>query len=112
MHKQLEVDFCDARLTLILSGELDVYHVASLQAAVDKISFSDVTSVTIDLQNLSYLDTTGALYLSRVERKLQKRTITVNFLFKNDDQLATLEMVKKNIGEADALFKKKRSLHL
>ncbi len=108
MQKQLEVDFCDAKLTLTLSGELDVYHVASLQAAVDKISFSDVTSVTIDLQNLSYLDTTGALYLSRVERKLQKRTITVNFLFKNDDQLATLEMVKKNIGEADALFQEKK----
>jgi len=104
MQKQLVVDFQKNRLTLTLKGELTVYHVASLQKEIEKVSCNDVDSVIINLQELSYLDTTGALFLNRVQKRLSKRNISVDFLFKNEDQAATLELVQKNIGEADALF--------
>jgi len=108
MHKELLLDYKGSELTITLRGELSVYRVASLQKALEKLSFQDLQRVTINLQELSYLDTAGALYLNRLQRKLRKRSLEVLFLFKNSDQSDTLALVQKNIGEADALFQEKR----
>jgi phospholipid/cholesterol/gamma-HCH transport system permease protein len=107
MHKQLSVDFHNNKLLLKITGELNVYHVAALQREVETLSFSDVKEITLDLQKLSYLDTTGALYLNRLYNKLQKRDIKVIFLFADEEQEATIDLVRKNIGEADALLNEK-----
>jgi len=104
MHKQLVVNFHKGELTIEISGELTVYHVASVKREIEMISLRDVTHVTINLNKLSYLDTAGALYLNKLQNKLQKSNITVNIVFKNEEQKETLALVQKNLGEADALL--------
>jgi phospholipid/cholesterol/gamma-HCH transport system permease protein len=107
MQKQLVSEVQNSSLVVHIYGELTVYNVAALQAELERLSFRDIADVSIDLEELSYLDTAGALYLYRLEKKLQKRDIETSFRFKNTEQKATLELVRKNIGEADALVVEK-----
>jgi phospholipid/cholesterol/gamma-HCH transport system permease protein len=104
MQKQLVSKIEGSTLKLLLYGELTVYKVASLQAEIERLSYRDVKYVSIDLHGLTYLDTAGALYLYRLEKRLKKRAIETQLLFKNKEQHASLELIKKNIGEADALL--------
>lgn len=45
--------------TLRLKGELDMAGVPSLEATIDRLSVDATTSLTLDLHELSFIDSTG-----------------------------------------------------
>lgn len=47
------------RHTLLLRGELDMAGVPSLEAAIDRVCADGTRSVTVDLRELSFIDSTG-----------------------------------------------------
>ena len=66
-------DLSGERTTLRLSGELDMATARRLEAAVASALDRDETELTVDLSDISFMDSTGLRALLRARRDCERR---------------------------------------
>ena len=108
MHKQLVVKRNNDRLEVNCYGELTVYTVASLRQEIKKESLYSIKDFTINLTQLSYLDTSGALFILKLQEEIVRKNISFHIINTSQEYQATLDLVQKNLSESDALFQEKK----
>ncbi len=67
---QLEIVKDDAGVCLVLSGELDAHAAQSFDRAVDELAGDGLQALSIDLANVSFIDSSGLRSLIRARKSL------------------------------------------
>ncbi len=93
-NSSLKISQNKDRITLEFSGELTLFTLTTHQKEVDSTAFLNAPEVEINLNNLTYLDTAGALFLDRVYNYLSRSSNRVAFITTNKEILDTLNLVK------------------
>ncbi len=84
----------DGKLSIKFKGELTLYTITKLQKELSSVFLKNVTSVLLNLNNLSYLDTAGAIFIVKLEEKYNKNSRITSILCSDKKTLSTLELVK------------------
>jgi len=94
-YSSLDIRHIDNRLSLKFRGELTLHNLTKYQKDIDKIDFSNESSVVIDLSGLSFLDTAGSIFLHNLQKKLQSSSLPlhVDLLCDNIEVIDMLELV-------------------
>jgi len=99
------------KLTLVFSGELTLFTLTAHQKTINASSFFHPLEAIINLENLTYLDTAGALFLDDVYENLLKKSSKVSFVATNKEVRDTLNLVKtKKYKSLDIKTKTQRNL--
>lgn len=78
------------------SGEFTLYVVNTYQDKLDKLDFSTVESIELDLENVTYFDTAASIFINSIIQKFESKNIVVNIHSENKDILDTLTLVKES----------------
>jgi anti-sigma B factor antagonist len=76
----LEIDVEATALTLALAGELDMANAATLTAELEKAEASAAESVTVDLRELEFIDSTGIAAIVAAHRRAQASGVELRFI--------------------------------
>ena len=116
----LTTSFSDKKLSLNFYGELSLYTISNYQKQLDKLKFSDIDSVDINLINVSFIDTAASIFINNLQTKYDNNT-KVLILSNNKDIDDTLELVKNqkatsqklpSVQEDDFLHTFGKSIHM
>ena len=91
----LSITHSDNKLSLNFSGEFDLYITTKYQKLIDNIDFANITSVDINLNELHFLDTAAAIFITKIQNKLDQRDIYNNVICSNTHILETIQLVNK-----------------
>ena len=83
-----------SKLSLNFSGELTLYTITSLQKKLQTISFTDIKTIVLDLDSVSYLDTAAAIFIVKLEEEHNNKSIETTIICSSEKLLSTLELVK------------------
>ena len=111
-HSSLNITHIDSKLSLNFSGEFTLYLISTYQNIIDKIDFSNIKSVDINLQELNYLDTASSIFLNNLIDTLNKKYIHTDIVCLNKDILDTLELVKIQKLYSDKLEPSKKKSYI
>lgn len=90
-----EISYSTSKIVLKFSGELSLYSISKHEKQISDINLSDIKHVTVDLNNLSFLDTAGAIYINNLLSKYKNDRIEFTLLSNSSEVSDTLELVKK-----------------
>lgn len=93
MDKLLQVISNESELLLKFAGELTVYQLSKVQEDIFKLNFSQYKHVNFDLEELTYLDSAGALFLDKVFQNLEEKKIVYEVTLENETLQSTLNLV-------------------
>lgn len=96
-HSSLKIQTISNELTLIFSGELSLYTLASHQKELQNINLYTFESIVLDLRELDFLDTAAAIFLQKLQ------TANTTTLFHKENIEETLALVKKYTSKTEAL---------
>lgn len=104
MPSSLNIYIDKKRLSLDFSGELTLYTIPELQKQLHKQVDKNVDMAVIDLHNVNYLDTAGAIFIVKVEEDFNALGVKTSLSCLDETLLSTLEFVKmqrtlKNVEE-------------
>ena len=85
-------------------GELSIYTISSYQKTINKQSLQNSTKLTLDLREVSYMDTGAALYIHNLQKELQNEKVEIELLCEDKEVLQTLALVAKK-AEAQEEYK-------
>ncbi len=92
----LEVLQLNSQLILKFSGELTVYTVSKYQKSLEILTLDKINKIEFNLENISFLDSAGALFLNMFEQDFRKKNIDIFFTCRDENVLKTFELVKKH----------------
>ena len=95
----LHIDIQDNQLLLNFSGELNLYTIKKLQNQVDTLEISQMKILEMNLDKVSYLDTSAAIFINNLKSQCEKKSIKVLLSIKQEDIKSTLSLVQ-NISTA------------
>ncbi|MDD2652668.1 MAG: MlaE family lipid ABC transporter permease subunit [Sulfurimonas sp.] len=101
------IDTKDA-LSLKFKGELTLYNLTLYQKQVEGAFFSKEKKIILDLSELEFIDTAGALFLNNLQKKLHTKKVQFEIDCKHQDVLAMLLLVQKQSLTTSAVQKKKK----
>nr|WP_321267984.1 ABC transporter permease [uncultured Sulfurimonas sp.] len=78
------------------SGEFTLYTITSYQKKIDKIDFSKVKEVEIDLEDVVYFDTAASIFINSLRNEFTQKKVIFNVVTKNKDTLDTIDLVQKS----------------
>jgi len=113
MQTRLSYHLQDNRLSLLFSGSLTLYTISNLQKQIDSIDMSNVKSIVMDLNALSYIDSAAAIFIVKCEESHNKKDMKTILSCSNQKILSTLELVKMQritTNLEDAIAKKKQNI--
>ena len=93
-NSSLNISQIQNKLTLKFSGELTLFTLTIHQKTVNSSGLSSSQEVEINLEDLTYLDTAGALFLDNIYNDLSKKSNKVSFITSNQEVTETLNLVK------------------
>ena len=99
----LNISFLGNKLLLKFSGELSLYVITKLQEQTDTINTSEIIHIDIDLENVTSIDTSAAIFINNLKTKYLTKTLEVNIICSAKDINDTLELVKKQMLKSDKL---------
>lgn len=106
-NSSLKISHTEDKLTLDFSGELTLFTLTTHQKTIDTASVLNSQEVEINLENLTYLDTAGALFLDNVYNYLLRSSNKVSFITSNQETIDTLNLVKSKKYNSPGLKTKK-----
>lgn len=101
------IDTKDA-LSLKFKGELTLYNLTSYQKQIESASFSKEKKIILDLSELEFLDTAGALFLNHLQNQLHAKELKVEIQSEHQGVLAMLQLVQKQESKIETIPKKKK----
>ena len=105
MYKKPLIDLQDNKLLLSLRGEVSIYTIADIEQEVKKIKNYTFKKLLIDGNNITSLDTGGAIFLYNFQNDFCAKKIDVSLCLNDAKQKATLDLVAKNMASAEILKK-------
>jgi len=94
MKTTLHINSSHDKLSLDFSGELTLYDITKLQIIFDTADLKSITSIIINLEDVSFIDTAAGIFLVQLEEKSSTKNIRTSILCTNEIILSTLELVK------------------
>ncbi|MBU0721395.1 ABC transporter permease [bacterium] len=102
-NHSLLISYSDNKLSLKLKGEFNLYIISKYQQQIEKIDFTNIKYLHIDLDALLFLDTATAIWINNLISTLSKQNIHTEILCSNKDILGTLKLVKEQIEKSSPL---------
>lgn len=96
-NASLQIVQHNSELTLIFSGELNVYNIEKYNKNLKSIDFTRVDNVEVNVRSLNFIDTAGGLFLNKTIQRFQNNNVNTTLLCENQDILKTLELVQRDI---------------
>jgi len=98
--------------TLILNfqGEFSIYKIAQYEKALESVHFKPSICVELDLNLLTYMDTSAAIFLNTFSAKLNSKNITTRYNCNNNALLDTLKLTKNHTLIDQKKIKPKKTL--
>jgi len=96
MDKNLKIQIKNNQLSLEFSGELTLYTLSQCEKQLQNLNFQVIKVIVIDLYEVTFMDTAGAIFLKNLEKKFITTKKDVSLLCQDTQQLATLNLVKKS----------------
>jgi len=112
MNNRLIIDTQSATLLLNFEGELTLYTLSKYQKKISKQSQENIKSITINLENLSFLDTAGAIFLEDLVESFSRKKVETTILCSEQRFLDTLELVKTQKEKSHTIKEKPTSSSL
>ena len=99
VHKkvQLTTKVEDDTLFVTLSGELNIYTLPSLQKKVEGLLLAKYKVLCIDIHEVTFLDTAGAIFLVKMEHQADERKQKFSLKSPKKIHLETLELVHQKL---------------
>jgi len=94
MKASLQIKNVQDGLSLDFSGKLTLYDITKLQAIFDKIDLKNITAISINLSDVSFIDTAAGIFLVKLEEESSAKNIRTSIICTDDIVLSTLELVK------------------
>ncbi|WP_373069314.1 ABC transporter permease [Sulfurimonas sp.] len=110
MNDKLEILTEHSGLTLKFKGEFNLYKVSNYEAKIKSINYTSFNNIVIDLNDLTFFDTTAAIFLEKFMKSLETQHISFELLCNSDDILDTINLVKKYSSTPSKKKKKKSFL--
>ena len=107
MNKKLTINFKEDELTLNFLDELTLYNLSLIQREIDKFSFKSIRKIVINLENLHFMDTAGAILIDNLIFKSSLENKEVILLSQDSKILSTLELVKAQRIKSEKIEKVK-----
>jgi len=92
----LEILQKNGSLTLKFGGEVTVYTINKYQNSLEIINTSNIKTVELNLEKVTFLDSAGALFLDIFEQDMKQRNLDFVLTCENDKILKTLQLVKNH----------------
>ncbi len=99
----LVTTYTDNQLLLKFSGELNLYCITTLQKQIDVLNLSSVKNIEINLENLTFLDTAGSIFLNKLLSLYEVKNIATTLTATDKDIQDTLSLVKKQAITSDKI---------
>lgn len=103
MSSTLTITTDKESLTLMFFGELTLYTLSKHQKTISKQTFEKINTIIINLENLTYLDTAGAIFVDDLEMKIIALGIKSELLCSEQKALDTLDLVKSQKKESQEI---------
>ena len=91
----LSISTLDSKLLLRFSGEVSLYTITKLKNQLDLIALQTIKSAEINLNNVSFIDTAAAIFITNLEQKYKNLNIDTDTVLRSNDIKDTLALVKK-----------------
>lgn len=109
----LDIININDKLSLKFKGELTLYSITKYNQKIDVIGLSKVTSISIDLSELDFLDSAASIFIYNIQKKLsQNSTIKVDILCENREILDMLELVRVQKQKYEKISQRKKRGYL
>ncbi|MEA3370868.1 MAG: MlaE family lipid ABC transporter permease subunit [Campylobacterota bacterium] len=110
-NSALKIRQTKEKLTLKFSGELTLFTLTTHEKEIDSQALIYPAEVEINLENLSYIDTAGALFLDKIYNYFLRSDNRVQIVTSDKETLDTLNLVKSKKYKAKEMkTKKERSV--
>lgn len=90
----LEINHTKNELSLVFQGELTLYNLTKYQKKIDSINILNEKSVLIDFNNLTFIDSAGAIFINKLQNLLYLKHIETEMLCDNEEIFDMLNLVK------------------
>ncbi len=105
----LVTTFIDDKLLMNFSGELNLYFITTLEKQIKLVNLSAVKNIEINLENLSFLDTAGSIFLNKFITTCRNENIDTNLIVFNQDIKDTLALVKNQKKSSQKILVSEKS---
>lgn len=95
MNTQLVLTTNGSELTLDFRGEFSLYKVPKYEKLIKSINYDSVNKININTENLTYLDTSAAIFLNRLLEKFESKNISYELKCTASEFQDTLGLAKK-----------------
>jgi phospholipid/cholesterol/gamma-HCH transport system permease protein len=104
----LKLDIQDDSLTLLFNGEFTLYQIHKYQLLIDDINFSQVTTITIDLTNLDFIDTASAIFIHDLNNQLLQQNKNIQIKTESEEVEKTLKLIQDTMQSSSTTPLKKK----
>ena len=94
-YSVLKMIYEEDKLFLDISGEFTLHSVSNYEKQVSTLNLSTITTLVINIDRLTYLDTAAAIFLNGISIKFEADNIKVSIVSKNSDFLDTINLIKE-----------------
>lgn len=110
----LHIDIQGDELSLNFSGEFNLYLITKYQNQIETLSLSKIKKVSIDLNELNFLDTAASLFINNLQKNLDSKNLQTILQCNKKEILDTLDLIKKQKQNLHAIphAKKKSFLNM
>lgn len=100
-------------VTLVMSGRISLDIFGDLSSRIDSIFDSHAPAkLTVDLAGVDYLDSSGALFLVRLEDEAQRRSVPFNLSGMSKEKMGILSLIDRQSLSAPSLATKERPMSI
>jgi len=93
-NSSLATSYSDNKLSLNFSGELSLYTIPDYQKQFDNLNTDAVNHVTINLEDVSFIDTAASIFINNLQSFYQNQNIKIKILSSCKDINDTLALVE------------------
>ncbi|MEN4054127.1 MULTISPECIES: MlaE family lipid ABC transporter permease subunit [Sulfurimonas] len=112
MCKKPLIDLHDDKLFITFEGELTLYTIANIEKALAYVKTYSFNALQLDFQDVTFLDTAGALFIYNLEKYFTKKEIAVTLLLEDTTQKDTLNLIKENMKSSHKSVPRKQKSFL
>ena len=109
MDDRLDITRKNSELTLDFQGEFSLYRISEYKKKIDSLNFSPDKTVELNINGLTYLDTSASIYLNSLIKKLQDSGISYKVICSSKELLDTLSLASRYSKNYDLKEKERKN---
>jgi phospholipid/cholesterol/gamma-HCH transport system permease protein len=110
MSDRFDITNDGTKLTFTLHGKFSLYKISTYEALIKSSNYVFCTHIDININNLTYFDTSAAIFLNKFMQTLDGQNISYKLLCKSDEFLDNLRLAQKYSSKIKAKKIKKTFL--